>query len=130
MDIVADSLIRIKNGYLAYRDDVILPYSKVVIAICALLEKEGFIEKYKEEKIEGKIFLQIKVKLKYLGKKAALSDIKRISKPGLRIYKSHKALPKVLNGFGLAIISTPKGIMSGKQARKEGVGGEVMAHVW
>lgn len=130
MDIVADSLIRIKNGYLAYRDEVILPYSKVVVSICGLLEKEGFISSFKEEAVEGKNFNQIKVILKYLGKKAALSDVKRISKPGLRIYKSHKALPRVLNGFGLAIISTPKGVMSDKQARKEGVGGEVMAHVW
>ena len=130
MDPVADALIRIKNSYLAYREDTVLPYSKVIVAICTLLQKEGFITSFKEEKVEGKNFNQIKVALKYLGKKAALSDVKRISKPGLRIYKSHKALPKVLNGFGLAIISTPKGIMSGKQARKEGVGGEVMAHVW
>jgi len=130
MDPVADALIRIKNAYLAYREDTVLPYSKIVIAICTLLQNEGFIASFKEEKIEGKNFNQIKVILKYLGKKAALSDVKRISKPGLRVYKSHKALPRVLNGFGLAIISTPKGIMSGKQARKEGVGGEVMAHVW
>jgi small subunit ribosomal protein S8 len=130
MDIVADSLIRIKNSYLAYREEAILPYSKVVLAICKLLEQEGFITSFKEEKVEGKNFNQIKVVLKYLGKKAALSDVKRISKPGLRIYKSHKALPRVLNGFGLAIISTPKGVMSDKQARKDGVGGEVMAYVW
>lgn len=130
MDIVADSLIRIKNSYLAYREEAVLPYSKVVVAICKLLEQEGFISSFKEEKVEGKNFNQIKVVLKYLGKKAALSDVKRISKPGLRIYKSHKALPKVLNGFGLAIISTPKGVMSDKQARKENVGGEVMAYIW
>jgi len=130
MDTVADSLIRIKNAYLAYREDTILPYSKVVLAICALLQKEGFITSFKEEKVEGKNFNQIKVVLKYLGKKAALSDVKRISKPGLRVYKSSKTLPKVLNGFGLAIISTPKGVMSDKQARKESVGGEVMAYVW
>ncbi len=130
MDIVADSLIRIKNGYLAYREEVVLPYSKLVLAICTLLQNEGFIESFKEEKIEGKSFSKITVILKYLGKKAALTDVKRISKPGLRIYKSSKALPRVLNGFGLAIISTPKGVMSDKQARKEGLGGEVMAHVW
>ncbi len=130
MDPVADSLIRIKNAYLAYREDTVLPYSKVILAICTLLQKEGFITSFAEEKVEGKNFNQIKVALKYLGKKAALSDVKRISKPGLRVYKSHKALPRVLNGFGLAIISTPKGVMSDKQARKEGLGGEVMAHVW
>lgn len=130
MDIVADSLIRIKNGYLAYREEVVLPYSKLVLAICKLLQDESFIESFKEKKVEGKNYSNIKVVLKYLGKKPALTDVKRISKPGLRIYKSHKALPKVLNGFGLAIISTPKGVMSDKQARKEGVGGEIMAHVW
>ena len=130
MDIVADSLIRIKNGYLAYKEEVILPYSKLVLAICNLLKKEGFIEGFKEEKIEGKNFSQVFVELKYLGKKAALTDVKRISKPGLRVYKSSKALPRVLNGFGLAIISTPKGVMSDKEARKQGVGGEIMAHVW
>ncbi|MBI2593586.1 30S ribosomal protein S8 [Candidatus Daviesbacteria bacterium] len=130
MDIVADSLIRIKNGYLAYREEVILPYSKLVLAICKLLANESFIESFKEEKVEGKNYSSIKVVLKYLGKKPALTDIKRISKPGLRIYKSRKALPKVLNGFGLAIISTPKGVMSDKEARKNGLGGEVMAHVW
>lgn len=130
MDIVADSLIRIKNGYLAYREEVILPYSKLVLAICKLLQDESFIESFKEEKVEGKNYSNIKVVLKYLGKKPALTDVKRISKPGLRIYKSHRALPKVLNGFGLAIISTPKGVMSDKEARKNGLGGEVMAHVW
>lgn len=130
MDPVADSLIRIKNGYLAYLEEVILPYSKLVLAICKLLEQESFIESFKEEKVEGKSFSQIKIVLKYLGKKPALTDVKRISKPGLRVYKSRKALPKVLNGFGLAIISTPRGVMSDKQARKEGVGGEIMAHVW
>lgn len=130
MDIVADSLIRIKNGYLAYREEVILPYSKLVLAICKLLQDESFIESFKEEKVEGKNYSNIKVVLKYLGKKPALTDVKRISKPGLRIYKSHRALPKVLNGFGLAIISTPKGVMSDKHARKENVGGEVLAYVW
>lgn len=130
MDIVADALIRIKNGYLAYREEVVLPYSKVVLAICSLLEKEGFISSFKEEQVEGKNFNRIQVELKYLGKKAALSDVKRISKPGLRVYKSNKALPRVLNGYGLAIISTPKGVMSDKEARKQGVGGEVMAYIW
>lgn len=130
MDIVADSLIRIKNGYLSYKESVELPYSKLVLAISRLLETEGFLQSVKEEKVEGKTFSKIVVVLKYLGKKPALSDIKRVSKPGLRVYKSHKSLPRVYNGFGLAIISTPKGVMSDKQARKEGVGGEIMAHVW
>lgn len=130
MDIVADSLIRIKNGYLAYREEVVLPYSKLVLAICKLLLQEGFIESFKEEKIEGKNFSQITVVLKYLGKKPALTDVKRISRPGLRVYKPSKALPRVLNGFGLAIISTPKGIMSDRDARKNGLGGEVMAYIW
>lgn len=131
MDIVADSLIRIKNGYLAHKGEVILPYSKLVLAICEVLKKEGYIEESKVAKKDGKESLNdVLVTLRYESRKPAVSGIRRISKPGLRIYKSKNSLPYVLNGLGLAIISTPKGVMSDKQARKEGVGGEVMAYVW
>ena len=123
-DSVADALIRIKNGYRASKTEVLLSYSKQVLAICKLLEKEGYIESVKQEK--NGIF----VVLKYNGKESAVTDVKRISKPGLRVYKNKKALPYVLNGLGIAIVSTPKGILTDKQARKEGVGGEVMAFVW
>jgi small subunit ribosomal protein S8 len=128
-DIVADSLIRIKNGYMAKRASVEVSYSKLVFSICKLLAKEGYVADVKESK--GKI----EVVLKYDGatsskKRSAVTDVQRISKPGLRVYKSKKNLPWVLNGLGIAVISTPKGIMTDKQARKEGVGGEILAYVW
>lgn len=127
-DLVADALIRIKNGYLSRKEAVSVPYSKLNLAICQLLSKEGYLASAKQD---GHA---ISVQLFYGGssakKEPALSDVKRISKPGLRVYKSKKTLPWVLNGLGIAIISTPKGIMSDAQARKEGVGGEVLAYVW
>ncbi len=130
-DGVADALIRIKNGYLSQKEEVILPYSKLVLAISKLLEKEGYIGAVKEINDEKKpSFKLIKISLKYEGKKAAVSDVRRISKPGLRVYKGSRKLPWVLNGIGIAIISTPKGVMTDRQARKEKLGGEIMAYVW
>lgn len=128
MDTIADALIRIKNGYLAGKEQVILPYSKLILAVSKVLKKEGYISEFKETKEENN--LRILVTLKYEGKKAVLSNVVRISKPGLRVYKGNKALPRVLDGIGIAIISTPKGVMTDKDARKEGVGGEIVAYVW
>lgn len=130
MDTVADALIRIKNGYMAYKPEVLVQYSKLTKAICELLEKEGYIKSSIEVKNDKDKITALKLQLKYENKKPVMSDVKRISKPGLRIYKPKKALPYVLNGLGIAIISTPKGVMTDKQARKEGVGGEIMAYVW
>lgn len=130
-DLVSDALIRIKNGYLAYKPEIVLPYSKLITAILAVMENEGYISKFKEVSYDKNPNLkQIKATLKYISRKPALTDVKRISKPGLRIYKSNRELPRVLSGIGIAIISTPKGVMSEKQARKEGVGGEVLAYIW
>lgn len=123
-DPVADTLIRIKNGYLASQPEVLVTHSKLILILCKLLAEQGFIEGCKEE------YRKIKVVLKYERRKAVLTDVKRVSRPGLRVYKGVKSLPSVLNGMGVAIISTPKGLMTDKQARKEGVGGEVMAYVW
>lgn len=131
MDTVADSLIRIKNGYLSLKKEVILPYSKLVGNICKVLQKEGFITDYKETQNEKNPNIkQFIVTLRYENRKPILSDVKRVSKPGLRVYKNKKALPFVLNGLGIAIVSTPKGVMTDKQARKEGIGGEILAYVW
>jgi len=129
MDKVADLLIRIKNGYTASKKEVLAPQCKLSLAICKLLVAEGFIHSCENDNA------QIKIVLKYIkessGKEVpALTRVKRISKLGRRVYKNKNSLPFVLNGLGTAIISTPKGIMSDKQARKEGVGGEVMAYVW
>lgn len=130
MDTVGDMLTRIKNAYRASLGKVSLPYSKQSLAIAKLLLKEGYLEGVVVVDIDGKSFKMIEITLKYEGKKGAVCDVKRVSKPGLRVYSKGKMLPRVLNGLGIAVISTPKGIMSDKQARKEGVGGEVMAYVW
>lgn len=137
-DLVSDALTRIKNGYLAQKSQITLPYSKLVKAICQLLVKEGYIASLKEVSQKTNTnFRQITIDLKYnlkdaatLNKRPALAEVKRVSRPGLRIYRGYKSLPRVLNGLGIAIVSTPKGVMTDKQARKEGIGGEVLALVW
>jgi small subunit ribosomal protein S8 len=127
-DPIADALIRIKNGYLAHKDDVILNYSKIIVALCGVLLEQGYIASVKDD--ESGVHKKLSVALKYNGKSPAMTDVKRISKPGLRVYKGSKELPRVLGGLGIALVSTPKGVMTDKQARKEGVGGEVLAYVW
>ena len=124
MDPIADALIRIKNGYLSGSQTVTVKYSKLVLNILKLLEKEGFLEK-----VTPKDHL-IEVGLKYINRIPALTEVKRVSKPSLRIYKGVKQLPRVLNGLGICVVSTPKGIMTDKNARKEKVGGEILALVW
>ena len=109
---------------MASRKEVSVRYSKGALSICELLKKEGYIVSCEVESQE------LKIVLKYDNRQPALTDVKRISKPGRRIYKGSKWLPYVLDGVGMAIISTPKGVMTDKQARKEGLGGEVMAYVW
>lgn len=126
MDKVGDLLIRIKNGYMARRNEVTASYSKLNLAICKLLLQENFIGGYKDL-AESR---EIKITLKYENKRPVMTDVKRISRPGLRVYKGKSILPYVYAGMGMAIVSTPKGIMTDKQARKEGVGGEIMAYVW
>ncbi len=130
-DPVSNALIIIKNGYKAYKSEVLIPYSKLILQVVKLLEKEGYISSQKEVKdSKNAKMMSIQIGLKYEDKAPAVSEVKRISKPGLRVYKGSKELPRVLNGLGIAIISTPKGVMSDKEARKEKVGGEVMAYVW
>lgn len=123
-DLVSDALIRIKNGYMAAKFEVVLPYSKLISAICQVLIEEGYIESFKID--QHKIITN----LKYQGKVPSLTDVKRVSKPGLRVYKGKSQLPRVLGGLGIALVSTPKGVMTDKKARNEGVGGEVLALVW
>ncbi|EKD91521.1 MAG: 30S ribosomal protein S8 [uncultured bacterium] len=131
MDTVADALIRIKNSYMAYKSSALLPYSKLVKSICEVLKNEGFIESFEEASLkEGSKVKVLRVALKYQDRKPVINGIKRISKPGLRVYKGKTNLPFVLNGLGIAIISTPRGVMTDKSARKDGVGGEVLAYVW
>lgn len=124
MDTVGDALIRIKNGYKVGKELVSLRYSKLVLALMKLLQKQGYISAVKESGRE------IIVTLKYQEREPVLTEVKRVSKPSLRVYKGAKELPKVLNGLGIAVISTPKGLLTDKQARKENIGGEVLALVW
>jgi small subunit ribosomal protein S8 len=122
-------LTRIRNGYTAKHDFVEIPSSKNKLAIAQILLEEGYIKSY--EVVDGELMKMIKIELKYIGKKqSVITGIKRISKPSLRIYAGCENMPKVLNGMGIAIISTNKGIMTDKKARENNVGGEVVAYVW
>lgn len=124
MDPIADALIRIKNGYSVGRVSVDVKFSKLVLKLMELLEKEGYVGQVSKKD------RQIIVELKYESRKSVLTDIKRVSKPSLRVYKGVNHLPRVLNGLGIAVISTPKGLMSDEEARKQRLGGEVLALVW
>ena len=124
MDPVADALIRIKNGYQVGKQSVYVRYSKLTLRLMKLLQDEGYLEKTEAKGQE------VIVSLKYNARKPAISGIKRVSKPSQRIYKGVSDLPFVLNGLGIAVISTPKGLMTDRDARKLKVGGEVLALVW
>lgn len=123
-DRVADALIRIKNGYQVGKVSVSLRFSKLVWALVEVLKKEGYLLKCEQKDREIIVFL------KYNLRKPSVTDVKRVSKPSLRVYKGVKDLPRVLNGLGIAIISTPNGLLTDKQARIQKVGGEVLALVW
>ena len=127
-DAIADMLTRIRNAGTAGHPDVMVPASNLKKAIAQILVDEGYIASF--ETIEDDKQGLIKITLKYAAKKHVISGIQRISKPGLRVYADKENLPKVLGGLGIAIISTSKGVMTDKAARKLGVGGEVMAYVW
>ena len=127
-DAIADMLTRIRNAGSAGHATVDIPQSNLKKSIAKILLDEGYIESY--ELVEGNTQGIIRVTLKYSGKKHVISGIKRISKPGLRTYADKASLPRVLNGLGIAIISTSKGVMTDKEARKLGIGGEVLAYVW
>ena len=128
-DPIADMLTRLRNANNVYHESVEIPGSKIKTAIAEVLKEEGFIKDYTFNE-DGKQGI-ISVSLKYgANREKVISGIKRISKPGLRQHAKHDELPRVLGGLGIAIISTSKGIMSDKQARKAGLGGEVVAYVW
>ena len=128
-DPIADMLTRIRNAQTARHESVIVPDSKTKRAIANILLNEGYISNV--EVIEDKVQNDIKITLKYAeNNKKVMSGLKRISKPGLRVYAGVDELPRVLNGLGIAIISTSKGIVTDREARKLGLGGEVLAYVW
>lgn len=127
-DTIADMLTRIRNASAVKKEEVVLPYSRIKFEVAKILEKEGYIAK--AEKKENK-FSEILIKLKYhKGKLAYISHIKRISKPGRRIYIGKEELPVVLGNKGIAIISTSQGLMTNREAKKKGIGGEVLCEVY
>ena len=128
-DPIADMLTRIRNGLIARHDSVTMPASNMKKAIAKILLDEGYIKSvdYIDDGLQG----QIKIVLKYMqGKESVIKGLKRISKPGLRVYARNDEIPKVLGGLGIAIVSTSKGVMTDKAARNAGVGGEVLAYIW
>ena len=128
-DPIADLLTRIRNANSVYHDKVEIPASKIKQAVVQILKDEGFVRDF-DMVADGKQGM-LRVSLKYgPNREKVITGIKRISKPGLRVYAKKEQLPRVLGGLGIAIISTSKGIMSDKVARKEGLGGEVIAYVW
>lgn len=128
-DPIADMLTRVRNGQSAGHDKVSMPTSKKLVEIARIMDQEGYIDGY--EIIDGEPRASLEITLKYGPKKAkTIRGIKRISKPGLRIYAGKDDLPRVLGGLGTAIISTSSGVMCDRDARKAGVGGEVIAYVW
>jgi small subunit ribosomal protein S8 len=128
-DPIADMLTRIRNATMVRHDFVLMPSSKIKLAVAKILRDEGFIKEY--EVVKGKQERVIKIYLKYTDKKeSVIGGLQRVSKPGLRIYVSKSEIPRVYGGLGIAILSTPKGIISGKKAWQEGVGGELLCFVW
>lgn len=127
-DPIADMLTRIRNANQAKHESVTMPASRLKLEILSVLKNEGYISEY--EKVEDGKQGVIKVTLKYNGKDRVIKGLKKISKPGLRVYAKSSELPKVLNGLGVAIISTSNGIMTDREARSKKLGGEVIAFVW
>ena len=131
-DPIADMLTRLRNANQAYHDRVTMPYSKIKANIAEVLKSEGYISAWSvQEPDEGKVGKALVVDLKYgTSRERSLAGIRRVSKPGLRVYAKAPDLPRVLGGLGVAIISTSQGLLTDRQARKRGVGGEVLAYVW
>ena len=126
-DPIADMLTRIRNGQRAEKQSVAMPASKVKAAIAQVLTDEGYVEDFAVRELEGRLTLEIN--LKYYAGKPVIEKIERVSRPGLRIYRPKDDLPKVMNGLGVAIVSTSRGVMTDRKARADGLGGEVLCIV-
>ena len=128
-DPIADTLTRIRNAIMARHDSVLIPMSRMKLAICRILKEEGFISDY--EVLRGRPHRVIKVHLKYGDKnQPVISGLERVSKPGLRVYVQRGEIPRVYGGLGIAIVSTSKGVMTGQQAWRQEIGGELLCYVW
>jgi small subunit ribosomal protein S8 len=126
-DPIADMLTRIRNAQLVEKAVVSMPASKLKVAIAQVLKDEGYIDGFRTKTEDGKN--QLEIGLKYYAGRPVIERIERVSRPGLRIYKGHDAIPHVMNGLGVAIVTTPKGVMTDRKARQTGVGGEVLCYV-
>ena len=133
-DPIADMLTRIRNGVLRGQALIALPDSKLKTEIARILKEEGFIEDYEQVSEENSIHKMLRLKLKYVGqrrdRRPVITGLQQISRPGKRVYTHKKDIPWVLSGMGIAIISTPRGVMTGQKARSQGVGGEFLCKVW
>ena len=128
-DPIADMLTRIRNAIMARHDSVLVPASKMKLAVARILKEEGFISDY--EVVRGKSHRVIKVHLRYTDKnQSVISGLERAGKPGLRIYAQQKEIPRVYGGLGIAIVSTSKGVRTGQQAWRQGSGGELLCYIW
>jgi small subunit ribosomal protein S8 len=126
-DPIADMLTRIRNAQLVEKASVSMPSSKLKVAIAQVLQDEGYIENFKVSSEGGKS--QLEIALKYYAGRPVIERIERVSRPGLRVYRGRDAIPQVMNGLGVAIVTTPRGVMTDRKARQTGVGGEVLCYV-
>ena len=129
-DTIADMLTRIRNANMARHQTTKIPATRMTRSIAKVLQEEGFIAEFDEEQEGVKQFLVISLKYKGKNRQPLITALKRISKPGLRVYSNRRELPRVLGGIGIAIISTSQGIMTDREARRQGLGGEVLCYVW
>lgn len=133
-DPIADLLTRVRNALMAGQQTVSVPSSKIKVAIVEILKQEGFVEAFEETQAEGKPHKMLRVKLKYVGerrdRKPVIAGIKRVSRPGRRVYVGRREIPWVRSGMGVSILTTPKGVMTGSRARQLGVGGEILCEIW
>src|SRR5205085_624699 len=130
-DPIADMLTRLRNANQAYHDAVSMPYSKLKEGVAEILKQEGYITSFEVRDNEDAVGKTLEIQLKFgRNRERSIAGVRRISKPGLRVYAKHTGLPKVLGGLGVAIISTSQGLLTDRQANQKGVGGEVLAYVW
>ena len=133
-DPISDMLTRIRNGIMSSQSMVAMPYSKIKFEIAKILKEEGFIEEYEEFSEENSTHKMLRMKLKYIGqhreRRSVITGLQRMSRPGKRVYTHKKDIPWVLSGMGIAILSTPRGVMTGQKARSQGIGGEILCKIW
>lgn len=128
-DPIADYLTRLRNGIMAGHDSVVIPASRMKERLSEVLKREGYIHGFKSVEHEGRNYIVVALKYVKNGE-SVIHGLKRISSPGLRVYAGVKEIPEVNGGLGIAILTTPKGLLTGKEARKQNLGGEILAHVW